>query len=344
MHIFIGTYTSEDSRGIYRCYFDTESGELSAPELAAETENPSYLCVDAAGAFLYAANEMGGDSGAVSAFSVTAEAELTFLNQQPAHGTSPCHVSLAGKLLLNANYGSGSVSAYPIQEGGSLDAASCVIQHAGSSVHRRQQGPHAHSIWLDPSGNFVLVADLGLDRVKVYRLDVEGQQLVDHSEAEIHAGAGPRHLAFSPDGTRVFVLNEIDSTISVLMWDAGEGALTVGETVSTLPEDFEGRRSCAAIRVSPCGRFVYASNRGHDSIFAGAVDAEKDSLEPLGWYGTQGKNPRDFAIVPGGNWLLAANQDTDNVAVFRIEDDGQLSPNGCEVRVSKPVCVCPYEA
>jgi len=348
--VFLGTYTRGDSRGIYRCRLDLGTGRLESLELAAETVNPSFLALHPSGRFLYAVGEIanfeGGKTGAVSAFQVEPKTgELAPLNQQPSRGKGPCHLTVdrTGRNVLVANYGSGSVACLPIRDDGRLDEATSFVQHEGSSVHpRRQQGPHAHVVEVDAANRFAFVADLGLDKILVYRFDADRGQLApnDPAWAAVAPGAGPRHLAFHPSSRFAYVINELDSTVTAFGYDPRRGALEPLETVPTLPETFTGKSTTAEILVHPSGRFLYGSNRGHDSLVIFAVDARTGKLRYVGHEPTQGKAPRNFAIDPSGRYLLAANQDTDNVVVFRIDaNTGKLHATGHSLEVPVPVCV-----
>ena len=349
MLVYIGTYTGAKSKGIYVSRFDAATGGLTAPELAAETQSPSFLALHPSGRFLYAVGEatnLGGNrGGAVSAFSLDAKTgRLSPLNHQPSGGAGPCHLAVdqTGKCLLTANYGSGSIAALPIGADGSLGEPGSVIQHHGSSVNpQRQAGPHAHFITPDPGNRFALTCDLGLDQVLVYRLDPAKATLIanDPAFAAVKPGAGPRHLAFHPSGRFVFLINEMGSTITTFAYNAEKGALKEVQTISTLPEGFAGKTSCAEVQVHPSGNFVYGSNRGHDSIAIFSVDRASGKLTSLGHQSTQGKTPRHFALDPSGRWLLAENQESGSVVVFRVDPKtGGLSATGQSVSVGSPVC------
>ena len=349
MLVYIGTYTGAKSKGIYVSRFDPATGRLTSPELATETPSPSFLAIHPGKRFLYAAGEatnLGGKPvGAVSAFKLDANTgQLTLLNQAPSGGAGPCHLAVdpTGKCLLVANYGSGSIAALPIQADGSLGEPVTVIQHRGSSVNpQRQAGPHAHFITPDPSNRFALTCDLGLDQVLVYRLNAAKSSLVANTQpfAAVKPGSGPRHLAFHPSGRFVFLINEMGSTLTVFAYDAKRGALKELQTVSTLPEGFAGNSTCAEVQVHPSGKFVYGSNRGHDSIAVFSFDAASGKLTCLEDQPTQGKTPRHFALDPAGHWLLAENQDSDDIVVFRVDSKtGHLSPAGQTVSVGAPVC------
>ena len=343
MRAYIGTYTGPGrGEGIY--LFDAADGQLEPVQTVGDVASPSFLALHPSGKTLYAVNEAQG-SEAVSAFSVEAgTGRLTPLNQQPSHGTSPCYVSLDpdGKCVLVANYGNGIVSVFPVESDGRLREASHVHQHEGSSTNRRQAGPHAHSILMDPTGRFVLSADLGCDRIFVYRLDASAGKLTPNEipYAQVSSGAGPRHIAFHPNGTLVFVNNEIDSSVTSFTWDAERGTLHVNDTRSTLSDDFAGNNSTAQVAVHPNGKFVYVSNRGHDSIAIFGVDPERAKLRPLGHVSTEGKTPRNFNLDPTGRYLYAANQNTGTIVSFTVDaSTGQLTPTGHKTEVPAPVCI-----
>ncbi len=344
--VYFGTYTRSKSKGIYVSRFAPATGKLTAPELAVETKNPSFLAVHPSKRFLYSVGELdelnGKPTGAVNAFRLNPETgKLEFLNQQASGGTGPCHLSVdpTGKCVLVANYGSGSVAALPILKDGRLGPAVSLIRHSGSSVNpERQTGPHAHFIVSAPDKQVVLACDLGLDKVMLYRLEPKHAKLSADvpPSVSIEPGSGPRHLAFDPASRFVYLINEMGSTVTVLRYDE---ALRQVQTISTLPPDFKGRNTCAEVQVHPSGRFVYASNRGHDSIALFKVDPVSGRLTSLGHQSTLGKTPRHFALDPSGKWLLAENQDTDNVVVFQVDaETGRLTPTGQQVELGAPVC------
>jgi len=350
LRVYVGTYTGPKSQGIYQMRLDMATGALSAPELAGEAANPTFLALHPTGRFLYAVSEVRGPAGraggAVLAFAVDPDSgRLTLLGRQSTGGDGPCHVALdrEGRVALAANYGSGSVCAMPLGAGGRPAEPVTVIQHAGSGPNpKRQQGPHAHSINADPTGRFALAADLGLDHVLVYRLDAARGTLAPHDPpfASVAPGAGPRHLAFHPGGRFAYVINELACTVTAFAWDAERGTLSEVQTVPTLPADFTGASTCAEVQVHPGGRFLYGSNRGHDSLAVFAIDPETGRLTPRGHQPTLGRTPRNFRIDPTGAWLLAANQNSDSVVVFRIDPaTGRLEPTGATAAVPSPVCV-----
>jgi 6-phosphogluconolactonase len=344
--LFVGTYTVRGSEGIYAFRMDPGTGDLEPVGRPAAVENPSFLAADPTGRFLYAVQENGPEGG-VAAFRINhGTGELAPINSQLSHGSAPCHLSVdqTGRFVVAANYSSGSVTVLPVGEAGELREASCVIQHAGQGVDpERQEGPHAHSATIGPDNQRVFVADLGLDKVFVYRLDLATGELHPNEMPwlDIHPGAGPRHMAFHPSGRLAFVINELDNTLVALGHDPDTGALTELQTVPTLPADFTGTSFCADVHVHPSGRFVYGSNRGHDSLAIFGVEAATGRLALVGHEPTGGRNPRNFALAPGGEFLLAANQDTDDIVTFRLDGEtGRLSPTGHVTRVPAPVCLC----
>jgi 6-phosphogluconolactonase len=337
--VWFGTYTGPASKGIYISKFDSKTGRLSTPTLAAESPNPSFLAVHPNGRFLYAVAEK--DSGKVRAFAIdSSSGRLTFLNEVSSRGGGPCHLTVdpSGKNVLVANYGSGSIAVLPIGADGRLREASAFVQHTGSSVNKeRQQGPHAHWIGTSPDNRFVLAVDLGLDRIFVYRFDPVAGSLTRHDPAyaAVHPGAGPRHFSFDRSWRFGYVLNELDSTVTAFGWDAGRGVLSEMATVSTLPKGYAGSNSGAELEAAAEG-WLYASNRGHDSVAVFSI--VRGVLSAGARVSTQGKTPRGFALSPDGGWLLAANQKSDSVVVFRVSGGG-LAPAGQVVRVPSPVCV-----
>lgn len=348
--VYVGTYTGGESKGIYRYQLNLTSGSLAPKGLAAELIHPSFLAIHPNRRFLYSVNEVGNfrglKSGAVSAFALDATTgELTFLNEQLTRGAGPCHlvVDHAGKNVLVANYGGGSTTVLPIQPDGRLKETSAFIQHHGSSVNpQRQEGPHAHSVNVDPANRFAFVADLGLDKLLVYRFDAEAGTLAPHDPpaASVAPGAGPRHFAFHPGGRFAYVINELASTVTAFRYDAAKGVLETLQTISTLPEGFSGSTTTAELQVHPSGKFLYGSNRGHDSIAIFAIDPESGRLTAIGHQSTLGKTPRNFGIDPTGTYLIAANQDSDTLVVFRIDTKtGRLEPVGKPVPAPRPVCV-----
>ena len=348
MLVYVGAYTEPDyggrAEGIAIFDFDPEDGTLTPVGIAAEVANPSFLAIDASGRFLYAVNELA--EGGVSAFARDPESgALTALNRQLSHGADPCYVSLAGggRFALVANYTGGSVAVLPVNADGGLQPASDIVRYDGSGPRPQQDGPHAHMIAPDPDGRFVLVTDLGTDQLYVYGLDPDAGKLIPNvagtPTVEEQPGAGPRHFAIAPDGRTLYVLNELDSTLSLYGYDPERGALQPRQTLTTLPEGFTGENSCAHVVVSPDGRFVYGSNRGHDSIAIFAV-GDGGAVTPAGHEPTRGKTPRGFALDPSRGWLLAANQDSDTIVTFRRDPEtGALAAAGDVIRTPSPVMI-----
>ena len=348
--VYIGTYTRGESKGIYIYKMDLDSGALTPVGVIDAGPNPSFLAVHPDHRFLYAVNEIaeyeGEKTGSIAAFSIDpTTGRLDFLNRQTSQGALPCHlvVDAAGKNVLLANYIGGSVSVLPILDGGKLGRATSVRQHQGSSVNpSRQTGPHAHSINLDRANRFAVTADLGLDKVLVYRFEGATGKLTpnDPPSVSLKAGAGPRHFAFHPSKPYAYVINELDSTVTTFTYDSNLGVLESIQTLSTLPERFEGVSHTAEVQVHPSGRFAYGSNRGHDSIAMFKVDDATGKLTSIGHEPTGGKTPRNFGIDPSGRYLIAANQDSDTLVVFRIDPAaGRLQSTGIVIDVPAPVCV-----
>lgn len=346
---YIGTYTSGISKGIHRCVLDARTGQLQNLELVAEIDNPSFLTIHPHLDVLYACSEIrreGRREGAqLMAYRIGNDGKLTAIGGQPSGGNGPCYVSTdqTGKVALVANYGSGSIAALPIAEDGGLQPMATNIQHTGKSVDpQRQEGPHAHCIMTDPSNRYVCAVDLGLDQVLVYSLDVATGKLSPKPEGNYHAppGAGPRHIAFHPNGQHAFVIHEMGNTLAAVKWDAAAGKFTPIATLPTVPLDFSGSNSTAEVLVHPNGNFVYGSNRGHDSIAVFSFDSKTEKLTPLGHTSTGGKTPRNFRIDPTGQFLLAENQASDSIVVFKIDTaNGQLTQVGEPLTVGAPCCI-----
>jgi 6-phosphogluconolactonase len=344
-NVYVGTYTkAQKSKGIYAWRFQPATGKMTALGVAAETPSPSYLAVHPNQHFLYAVNE--ANNGTVTSFSIDQETgKLKQLNQVSSKGGGPCHLTTdrSGKWLYVANYNTGSISAFPINDDGSLGESSAFIQHAGSSVNQqRQKGPHAHATVMSPDNHYVFTADLGLDQVIGYHFDPNrgGMATDDPAITKIAPGSGPRHVAFRPDGRFLYVLNEMASSVVAFRYDATKGTNEEMQTLSTLPADFKGNSSGAEIFVHRSGNYLYASNRGHDSIAIFRIDLTSGKLTPVGHAATRGKTPRGFGIDPTGTWLFAGNQDSDNMSLFRIDlKTGNLNPVGDPIDVFSPVSV-----
>lgn len=350
--VYVGTYTQGDGhgKGIYAFRYDANTGKTVSLGVAAETINPSWVALAPNGRHLYAVNEVGNyrgaNSGGVSAFSVDqATGKLTFLNEVASRGAGPCYVTVdhTGKYVLVANYDGGNIAVFPILADGKLGAATAFVQHSGHGTNpERQEGPHAHSIVLTPDNRFAIVNDLGLDELLVYKFDSTKGTLTpnDPPFAKLDAGSGPRHFTLAPDGKFAYVINEMGKTVTAFSADLHAGVFKPIGSVSTVPSGFSGRNDDAEIEAHPAGKFVYASNRGEDSIAIYAIDPAKGTLKQVGDVPTGGKEPRSFAIDPTGKLLFAANQNSDNIAIFRIDaKTGQLTPTGEKLDVPSPVSV-----
>jgi 6-phosphogluconolactonase len=350
--VYVGTYTSKDSKGIYSYRFDAKSGQLTPIGIAAEQVNPSFLATDPRHRFLYAVTEMGNEKGAgsyktngsISSYSINPKTgALAFLNKVDALGGGPCHlvVDKTGKMLFVANYGSGSVASFAIKPDGSIGDKTGFDQHSGSSVDpARQKGPHAHAVVLSPDNRFLFVPDLGTDQVKIYKVDAAKGTFTanDPAFATVKAGLGPRHFIFGHGAKFAYVLCEMGSSVAVFAYNPMTGSLTPIETVSNLPADFKGVDNSAEIAVDRSGRYLYASNRGHDSITVYKVDPVKGTLKSVQVVPTQGKIPRNFALDLSGKYLLAANQNTGQIVTFAVDPaTGQLKPTGQVTDVPAPV-------
>lgn len=347
--LYVGTYTAGKSEGIYLYRLNLASGELKHVSNTRGVVNPSFLALAPSRRYLYAVNEVGefagSKSGAVSAFAVDQRTgELRLLNQRSSLGADPCYVDVAadGRFVLIANYTGGNVTVLPVERDGGLGDATDMKQAQGSSVNReRQKGPHAHCIVLDPTNKFAYSCDLGTDKIMAFRFDARNGKLLpsEPPSVQVKPGAGPRHFAFHPNGNYVFVINELHSTITAFARDPGKGSLQELQSLTTLPKDFTGTSWSADIHVSLDGRFVYCSNRGHDSIAIFAIDP-RGGLTTVGHESTRGMFPRNFAIDPTGTFLLVANQKSDNIVVFRRDSDtGRLSFTGQVAQVPSPVCL-----
>lgn len=350
--MYVGTYTGPKSQGIHEFNLDANSGSVESTGLVASTKNPTFLAVHPTGKYLYAANETGEWNGAhggfVSAFRIDATSgRLSLLNEQSSVGDGPCHLSVdrTGQCLLVANYGGGSVCVLPLNSDGSLRPHSAFVQHTGASINPgRQKEPHAHSFNVSPDNRFAFAADLGLDRIFVYRLAANEGRIIpnDPPFAAVSPGSGPRHFAFHPNGASAFVINEMKCTLTAFQYDAARGVLTETQTVSTLPtgEALRPEFSTAEVAVHPGGGFVYGSNRGHDSIVVFAIEPGTGRLRWVQNESTQGKTPRNFAIDPSGRWLFAANQGSDSIVQYRIDSStGRLASTGKKWEVGSPVCI-----
>jgi 6-phosphogluconolactonase len=359
--LFVGTYTEKESKGIYAYRYDAATSELTPLGVAAETTNPSFVTIDRSGRFLYAVNETqeykGEKGGGVSAFSINRQTgKLTLLNTVSSRGADPCYIALdkTGKVLLVANYTGGNVAVFPIAADGRLGEASSVVADKGTlgPNKERQDAPHSHWIEASADNRFAYVADLGLDRILIYRFDATKGTLTktsyadslapnasDSFSATLALGSGPRHVALSSDGHFMYALGELDSTVTVFAKDAGKKLRSV-QHISALPAGFTGQNTAAEIAIHPNGKYLYTSNRGDDSIAVFSINSRKGTLTQVGWFSTQGKTPRSFGIDPTGKLLLVANQESDDIVVFRIDPkSGKLISTGQKLYVHSPVCL-----
>jgi 6-phosphogluconolactonase len=345
--LYVGTYTSGKSEGIYVYRMNSDGGELKHAATVKGVSNPSFLAVDPKQRFLYAANESGEfagkKGGGVTAFAIDRKTgDLRKLNERHSPGV-PCHVSVhpSGRFVMAANYGGGNVVIYPVGADGSLGEPTDVAQHTGKGADpKRQDRPHTHCAIPDAAGRYVFAPDLGIDKVMIYRVDLKNGKLIPNGFFATKAGAGPRHFVFHPSGKFAYVINELDSTLTALAYDKEKGALAELQTVSALPPGFSGTSYCADVHVHPSGKFLYGSNRGHDSIVAFAIDQNTGKLNLIAHESTRGKWPRNFAINPAGESLLVANQNTDNVVAFRIDQQtGKLTATGQTTEIPAPVCL-----
>jgi 6-phosphogluconolactonase len=347
---YVGTYTSGKSEGIYYYSLNLDSGELTHISITKGVKDPSYLAIAPDRRRLYAVNEVedfgGKKSGALSAFDIDPRTGgLRLLNQQPSLGGAPCYVSVdqTGRFVLVANYSGGNVAVVPIRRDGSLGEATDLKQDSGSSINtERQEGPHAHCIVLDPANRFAYLCDLGIDKIMIFKFDARRGKLVPAQTpwVQLKAGSGPRHLTFHPRADYAYVINELHATVTAFARDRVHGDLKEVQTIATLPSDFSGPDTSADIHISPDGRFLYCSNRGHDSVAAFQIDQQNGKLSFIAHQSSGGKTPRNFAIDPTGTFLLVANQKSDNIVSFRLAPDtGRLDATGHVAEVPSPVCL-----
>jgi 6-phosphogluconolactonase len=349
MLVFVGSYAEADDSSVYVYSFDEERGELALLEQVSGLKNPTFLNVDVPRQKLYAIAEGiaadGAKTGDAVAFSFDPQTgKLTELNRGLGVDAPLCHISrdAESRYLVLSSYHGGRVGLVGLTEDGRIGQPLDTKQHEGQGVNpARQDRPHVHSASFAPDGKYVLVADLGIDRIKTYAIDTAQGELVLQGETALHPGAGPRHLTFHPNGRFVYAINEVDSTMTAFRYDASTGALHTLQTVSTLPEGFEAENTTAEVAVSEDGRFLYGSNRGHDSIVVYSIDQETGLLSLVEHVSSGGGHPRHFSLTPGGRYLIAANRDADNLVVFRVGEDGRLQATGTTAQVSKPVCVKP---
>ncbi|MEJ7595218.1 MAG: lactonase family protein [Planctomycetaceae bacterium] len=349
--VYVGTYSKGDSisKGIYTCLFDSDTGKLTEPKLAIELANPSFLAVHPTHKFLYAVNELsegpGKGNGGVTAMKINPDGTLMKLNDQPSFGGAPCHcnVDATGRTLMIANYTGGNVVAYPIDVDGKIGAATSNIHHEDPGRENASElTPRAHSINLSSDNRFAYAADLGLDKIFIYKLDAENSTLspADPPSASVTLGGGPRHFAIHPSGNFAYTNNETSMVATAFARNAKTGALQAIQDITTIPGGHEGQKSTAECLCHPSGKFLYVSNRGPDSITVYSINQKTGLLTWVENEPTGGKEPRNFFIEPGGKWLLAENQNSDSIHVFAIDQEtGALMPTGDSIKVGKPVCI-----
>lgn len=348
--LYAGTYTSGRSKGIYILEFDINTGSIIQKNFCTDIENPSFLVLSRNKKYLYAVSEIGNyeneKSGGIYAYKIDQENHsLHFINSVSSNGAHPCHLTIDrnDKYVIAANYTGGNISVIKIDDDGSLGERTDFIQHYGKSVNKsRQEAPHTHSVNIDASNKFVVAADLGIDKLMLYKFDDVNGKLnpAEQIYLETKRGAGPRHFTFHPNGKSAFVINELDCTITALHFNPIDYLLEPIETVSTLPDDFKGENTCADIHVHPNGKFVFGSNRGHDSITVFSFDETNGKLSLIQHQSTLGRTPRNFAIDPSGKFLLAANQNSDSIIIFSIDQlTGKLSATNQKIEIPSPVCL-----
>jgi 6-phosphogluconolactonase len=334
-----------ETEGIYRATLDAETGSLGTPALAAEIAGPGFLALHPGGARLYSLCRLPNGDGGVAAFEIGADGQsLRLINTQPTGDGEACHLAVdrTARCLFTAQYGTGSVCAFPLADDGAIEPRSAHVRHAGQGPNlTRQEGPHPHWTGMDPANRFLFVPDLGADRIVIYRTDLAGGRIEPHGHGRCSAGAGPRHMKFHPNGRFAYVINELDLSVTAFDFDAEKGELEAIQTISTLPEEFrEVPCSGSELRIHPSGRFVYAANRGHDSIAAFEVDPENGKLTFLEREAVRGSHPRNFNIDPTGKWLLAAGRDSNTISLFRIDAaTGTLVYTGTTVNSPAPICI-----
>lgn len=345
--VWLGTTRSEgsESKGIYRATFDSDTGVLSSTELAAEVTSPGFVVLHPNGKLLYAVCQLpDGQGGGVAAYKISKDKKLTLLNAQPIGDGGAAHLAVdaTGSCLFTAQYGGGSVAVFPLDGEGRISERTCLVKHEGSGPDQeRQQGPHPHYVGIDPGNRFLLVPDLGIDKVMIYEMDLSGGQIKQHGFGKCVPGGGPRHLKFHPNGKFVFVLNELKMSVTVFKYDADQGTLSLIQTTSTLPKHMqEIPNKSSEIRIHPSGKFVYAANRGHDSIAAFRVDPSSGKLTFIEREAIRGSWPRNFSLDPSGKWLVAAGRNSNTLSVFELDQEtGQLLFTGRVVNSPSTICV-----
>jgi len=344
--VFLGSYAEPESAGVYVGTFDTQEGRIEIIHEVSGLKNPTFLSLSSDKKRLYAITEAtnanGERSGAAVSYIIQEDGSLNKLNEVYTVGGPTCHITLdqTNKSMMVASYHGGMIGILPLDEEGKICEEVDVHQHKGSSTHPVQTQPRAHSVNIDPHNRFALACDLGTDEIITYQLDAEKAKLKPIHKVKVSEGSGPRHFAFHPSGSFGYVINELNATVTAFRYDSEVGQLEEIQTISTLPEGYTGEKSCADIHVSPDGRFLYGSNRGHDSIVVYQIDPVTGRLSLVEHVSTGGQHPRNFSLSPNGRYLLVANRDTNNIVVFaRDEETGRLTKTGNTLEVSKPVCI-----
>jgi 6-phosphogluconolactonase len=348
--VYVGTYTDKGSEGIYSFKFNPVTSNVDSIKLSAETVNPSFVAIDPKGQFLYAVNELdtfdNEQTGAISVFNINRESgKLNLIQQVSSLGAAPAHLSLdkSGKFLLVANYTGGNIAVFPIGLDGKLGKHSAFIQNIGFSVNEeRQTSPHAHYINVTNDNNYVMVADLGIDKILIFQFDFTNGSLKPNNPSciNLEPGSGPRHFVFSHSGKFIYVLNELKSTVTIFDFDPTDTTRQSKQTISTLPQNFTGINTTAEILIDSKGKFLYASNRGDDSIVQFCIDTVTGMLSPIAWVSSGGKTPRNFEIDPSGKWMFSANQNSDNIILFKIDqENGRLTNTKQTINIKSPVCI-----
>ncbi|PZE21238.1 lactonase family protein [Paenibacillus xerothermodurans] len=346
-NVYFGSYADKQSPGIYVYRFDEDSEELVFTEFVSGLKQPSFIKISEKHRMLYSFSQGDAEQEKAAAVAYRIEpgtGKLAYAGQQPAADKSATHINtdVDDRYLLLVSYAGGSVSILPIGEDGMIQGLTDEAHHEGSSINtERQQSAHPHSVYPDPTNRFVVVPDLGMDKLMVYRLDREHGKLQLHDDVKLAPGSGPRHLAFHPNRDFAYVIQELSSSITAMSYDPQAGKLEPTQMVNTLPEQYDGPANiCAEIQISPCGKYLYGSNRGHDSIVVFAIDTDTGMLTEVEHVSTLGAHPRHFSLTPSGRYLFAANKDSDEVQLFRVDrNTGRLTSTGQAVAIAQPTCV-----
>lgn len=349
MLVFVGSYAEASTEGIYVYELDEQTGEMNRLDSVSGLKNPTFLNVDPVNRKLYTIEESFADGAKISdAYSYDINpltGKLTEISKAYVLDGPACHIQRRtdNKYITVTSYHKGTVGLVKLGEDGKIGGVLDIQQHVGCSVHENQQSPHPHSSFFSPDHRYLFVCDLGIDKIRAYRIDEEAGKLFFHRDTELQPGAGPRHLAFHPTGSYAYVINELNSTVTAYQYHAEQGELSEIQTISTMPAGDDQWNGCAEITISADGRYVYGSNRGHDSIVVYAVDAATGRLTLVQHVSTEGGHPRHFSILPGGQYMIVANRDANHMTLFQVDQDsGKLTYTGKSFEVSKPVCVWGY--